>query len=199
MPQVPKAPTLDDVEIVAAVRRSDPSAAVAFHDRTRRHVDRTILRLLGRRTQDHDDLAQTAMIELVKSLAGFRGECSLDTWTSRVTAHTVFKELRRRKLERATFVDDLDAIDAASVNDDPASARSSLARVRVHLQALDPLKAWTVLLHDVAGYDLREIAEITEVSVTAAQSRLVRGRRELHERIQADPDLAEMLELRRPR
>jgi hypothetical protein len=40
------------------------AVAPAFHDRVRPAIDRTLVRLLGRRDVDHDDLAQRALIEL---------------------------------------------------------------------------------------------------------------------------------------
>ncbi|HEX2672579.1 MAG TPA: sigma factor-like helix-turn-helix DNA-binding protein [Polyangiaceae bacterium] len=49
-------------------------------------------------------------------------------------------------------------------------------------------------MHDVYGYDLKEVGQITGVSLAAAQSRLVRGRREIHERIKRDEALARFLQ-----
>jgi RNA polymerase sigma-70 factor, ECF subfamily len=190
-------PSLDDIELLTALRASDPSAATAFHDRARPQIDRTILRLLGRRDNDHEDFAQLAMIELVYAIEKFRGECSLDSWISMLTARVVYKQLRRRKLERRTFgVYDPETSTATSgrKTERDAMAKSAMARVTVHLQGIEEQKAWTFLLHDVRGYDLQEISEIMGVSVAAAQTRLVRGRREIHERIAADPELANVLE-----
>jgi RNA polymerase sigma-70 factor (ECF subfamily) len=187
----------DDTELLAAVRRGDPSAAASVYRRARPAAERTILQLLGPRDPDHDDLLQLSMIELVGSLGRFRGECSFDTWTSRITAHAVYKELRRRRSGGRLLADarEIEEMGPRSTNvEQSVSMRAMIGRVQAHIDALDPVKAWTVLLHDVCGHDLREIAEITEASVAAAQSRLVRGRAELHARIESDPDLAGALE-----
>ncbi|MGH7280448.1 MAG: RNA polymerase sigma factor [Polyangiaceae bacterium] len=188
---------LDDVEILSALRSCDTSVASQLYVRVRPQVDRTIVRLLGRRDSEHDDLVQLSMIALIGSLASFRGECSLDTWTSRVTARTVFNELRKRRSRNRLFDPccdgDVDTEGPASQSRQ-LSMRSALQQIRKHLDAIEPAKAWTVLLHDAWGYDLREIAEITGASIAAAQSRLVRGRAELQSRLERDNELAGILE-----
>jgi RNA polymerase sigma-70 factor (ECF subfamily) len=195
-------PALDDVEIIAAVREGDDSAAIALYRRARPQVEKTILSVLGRRDCDHDDLVQVSFVMLVRSMASFRGECSLDTWTSRITARALFKHLRRRSSDARVFDRSADVADMTSSAPDAEQAsvaRSTARRVRRHLDAMDPNKAWTIVLHDVCGHDLREIAEITGCSVAAAQTRLSRGRSELHERIALDPELADELTWRGPR
>lgn len=189
-------PSLDDTELLVAVRAGDASAAGALYARARPHVERTVARLLGAHDPDQEDLVQLSLIELVSSIRRFRGECSLDTWISRISAHAVFKEIRRRRSAGRLLASAREMHITAPRSTDlerELSDRNVIARIQGHLEAIDPVKAWTVMLHDVCGYDLREIADITEVSVAAAQSRLVRGRAELHSRIEKDRELADVL------
>jgi RNA polymerase sigma-70 factor (ECF subfamily) len=194
-PRLP-APALDDSELLASVERGDPDVAVALHDRLRPVVERALRRLLGARDRDHEDLTQQAMIEVVFTIDRFRRDCPLDAWASTVAAHVAYKHLRRRTTERRIFealrLDD-DNVALAHGTSHETSARSTLRRVLTHLDEIDELKAWAYVLHDVCGYDLREVAAITETTVAAAQSRLVRGRRELHERMATDPELAPLI------
>jgi DNA-directed RNA polymerase specialized sigma24 family protein len=67
------------------------------------------------------------------------------------------------------------------------------ARVREHLDELEPGKAEAFLLHDVCGFDAREVAGIAGISEAAAHARIARGRRELQQKLSADPELREAL------
>src|SRR5579859_2289582 len=99
----PPPAAFDDSELLAAVRKGDTSAAQAFHYRVRPQVDRTVRRLLGANDPDREDIVQNAMIDLVTTIDRFRGDCSLDSWTSTIAARRVYKHIRRRKFERRLF------------------------------------------------------------------------------------------------
>jgi RNA polymerase sigma-70 factor (ECF subfamily) len=180
------------------MRRGDPAAAATLHDRLRPQVDRVVRRLLGGADPDLGDVSQIAMMAIVDTIDRYRGESSLDSWASAIAAHTVYKHIRRRRTERRIF-GSLDA-DLLAETRGPSRTgrdvmmRETIRRVLVHLDGIEEAKAWTFVLHDVCGYDMREIATITGVSTAAAQTRLVRGRREVHERIAGDPELVDLLE-----
>jgi RNA polymerase sigma-70 factor, ECF subfamily len=189
--------SIDDSELLAAMRAGEKKVAALFHDRVRPQVDRTLRRLFGRRDGDFDDLRQQALVELVFTIHRFRGECSLDSWVSTVTGHLVYKHLRKRRTERRFFDllerDDLFPRGLVGTPKE-ALARSMLHRAARHLGTIDANKAWAFVLHDILGYDLIEVAQTMGVTVAAAQTRLVRGRREVHDRLAADPDLSGLLE-----
>jgi RNA polymerase sigma-70 factor (ECF subfamily) len=192
------AATARDAALVAALRAGDARVAAAFHDRVRPAIDRTLVRVLGGRDVDHDDLAQKALIELFTTIGSYRGECALDSWTSTLTARVVWKHLRRRKLERRMFegitAEDSMRLVAPVEVGSQAMMRGLVARIGALLEKIEPEKAGAFLLHDVCGYDLREVASITGSSVAAAQTRLSRGRRELHALVAADPELRDLIE-----
>ncbi|HVJ88845.1 MAG TPA: RNA polymerase sigma factor [Labilithrix sp.] len=193
----PKPPAPDDAQLLAAVHSGDEHAAAELHDRLRPRVDATIRALLGPGHSEHDDLAQQSFIELVLSLDRYRGECSLETWAATIAARIVFKFLRRRTTERKIFRDASDEDFVASPS--PASlkrqvvARNLAERIRRHIDQLDTAKAEAFLLHDVCGFDAREVARIAGISEAAAHARIARGRRELHEKLAADPELRDVL------
>jgi RNA polymerase sigma-70 factor (ECF subfamily) len=184
----------NDSLLVSAARSGNPDSATSLYDRVRPVVERTVSRLLGRSHSDFADMVQIAMIELIRSLGRFRGECSLDTWTSTISANVVYKHIRRRCLENRIFSRELAPEDVTHSSTQNPVMHGMVEQVFNHLQQMSPERAWAFLLHDVHGYTLDEVAKITGASVAAAQSRLMRGRRELHDRIASDPDLAGVLD-----
>ena len=189
-----------DDEILAAVRRGDAVVAEDFYWRIKPVVDRTVRRLIGRLDRDGEDLVQLALLQLIESLPSYRGECPLDAWVSSVAAHVVYKHIRRRRLERNIFESALDGDDELSARQKTPGIgqrilhRDAVMQVVDHLTTLRPDRAWAFLLHDVCGYSLDEVGHICGVSVVAAQSRLVRGRRDLHKLIAKDSQLTDVLE-----
>lgn len=185
-----------DLLLLEQVRAGKTAAAGAFHDRVRPIVERVVGRLLGSGDPDRDDLTQQALIELVLSVDRFRGDCPLDAWVAVIAARTVYKHIRRRRVERRLFL--LGSTESLELPDHAAGPvtlhRSSLRRIERHLKEMNRSRAWTFLLHDVHGFTLKEIGDITHSSSAAVQSRLVRGRKELHDRIRADAELVSVLE-----
>lgn len=188
-------PAIDDSQLLAGLKARDATLAAAFYGRVRPILDRTLLRLLGKKDVDYEDVAQRALYELVATIDRFRGECPLDAWISIVAARVAYRIIRRRRVERRLFaeVELEDTRDSRRGPSHGAAARQAIECVRRELAEMDPNRAWTFLLHDVYGYDLKEVGQITGASLSAAQSRLVRGRRELHERIRNDEALAQFL------
>lgn len=194
----PASASLDDATLLAAVRMGDPTVADALCRRVWPAVDRTVRRLLRRNDSEREDVTQLALIEIVRAIAGYRGESTLDTWVSAVTARVVYKQIRRRPFANHLSLDTIDEAalghPGAASGERTIAARELLARVIGHFDRAGEKLAWAFVLHDVLGYGLRDAAHIMGVSEAAAQSRLFRGRRRIHDSIAADQELADLLQ-----
>ena len=185
------ADSMSDEALVAALRQGDAQKAAILYDRLIRVVDGALVRILGRREQDHDDLVQSVFEQILVALNKdhWVGGSALRGWAAAVACHLGLNALRSRVRERRVVDRARDAeVEARRAGshvdaEREASARSELAQVCEELSALSREKATAVLLYDVFGHDLAEVAALTGVTVSAAQSRLVRGRKELHDRL----------------
>ncbi|HEX4478960.1 MAG TPA: RNA polymerase sigma factor [Polyangiaceae bacterium] len=180
-----------DADLIDALERGEGRACVELYDRLVGVVEGSLYRVLGRRDDSHDDLVQAAFEQIVLTLSKnrFSRACSLRSWAATVTTHVAFNSLRSRTRERKVVDRGRDGEVEARIRhsnadvEREATVREALDRVRFHLAAMDRKHAMTLFLHDVEGHELAEIAVLTSVSVAAAQSRLVRARKELQRRL----------------
>lgn len=153
-------------------------------------VDLVLRRLVGTRDPEFEDLQQSSMENVLTTFdrGRFRGDCPAGGWAAVIARNVAVDAIRVRKRERKIFAyEEAERAQAELVRDwgaglDPehlTGVQQQLRRIKGALMGLGPHKANVVLLHDVFGYQLEEIAGILSISVAAAQSRLVRGRREI--------------------
>lgn len=176
-----------DMELVLALRSGRRGAAEALYARVERVVERVLVKVLERRGPDYADLFQETFERLLRSLAHgrFEGACSLGTWAGAIASHVALDAIRARsKSRRYVDVEELErshVVDSSRV----IEARAELSELLDALAAIRPERARAVYLFDVMGHSLPEVAQLTDVTVAAAQSRLVRGRKELLARLRS--------------
>lgn len=185
------APAYTDEELFEGIAHGDERMAAEVYRRLLPAVEATLFRVLGRREPEHEDLVQSSFEQIILTLSERRyaQACSLKTWASTITAHVALKALRSRYRQRRLFntaVEPSELTERASGDEDVERTvvlQRELERLRGHLSDISPEQAEAVMLHDLMGHALAEIATITGVSIAAAQSRLVRGRKELQARL----------------
>jgi len=169
-----------DLELAARCRAGD---ADAFEELYRQHARRLfslVVRMVGS-AEDAEDLVQEVFLQAHRKLAGFRGESTLGTWLYRLTMNHCLDHLRGRqaKMSRATgSLDDEDAIEPMAPAPMVPQAISRLDLERA-IDALPPGSRAAFLLHDVEGFEHREIADILGISEGTSKSQVHKARLKL--------------------
>jgi RNA polymerase sigma-70 factor (ECF subfamily) len=193
-PRLALAPRLSDEELCRRLRAGDAWAAEAVYERIVNVVDAALYRLLGVGDQEREDLAQQAMERVISTIASGRymRDCSLTSWATLITQHLAIDAMRARTRDRRVFDRHVGTEAVELVADGQRSAdhllesRRRAERLRAALAAIPRASAEALVLHDLLGHNLAEVAELTGVSIAAAQSRLVRGRRKVVRLLEAE-------------
>jgi len=136
---------------------------------------------------DGEDVVQEALAKAIEAYPGAGAIAHMEGWLFRIAHNAALDFLRRRARENAAHSDeDLDmAVDPASGAEDRQIVAASLRT----FMRLPVAQRSTVVLMDVLGYSLDEIASIVNLSVAAIKAALHRGRARLRELAQEPEDL----------
>lgn len=132
---------------------------------------RNLVRYLVRGDVDADDLAQEAMVAIVRGLPSHRGEGSLDAWADRVAVRSTFAGLRRARRERARIDGGADLAAVPHPDGPPDDYAARRASVKL-LDQLPDDQRHVLVLHHVLGLSVPEIAEEIGAPFETVRSRL---------------------------
>ena len=170
-------------ELVERCRQGDRFAFEELVRLTHRRVYSLAYRLVNDRS-DAEDVAQEAYLRMFRGIAGFRQEAAFETWMHRIVTNCAMSHLRRRGrfgiLLRDEKQPDLPTPDRAQ---ELAVQRDELAR---GLAALPEGQRVTLLLKDVYGLSVREIATELGIEEGAVKVRVHRARKRLKEILEAE-------------
>src|SRR3954453_18093873 len=174
-----------DHELLRAHVDGDPEA---FPVLFRRHRDRlwaVALRTMGN-PEDAADGLQDGMIAAYRRAGSSRGDAAVPTWLPRVVVNACLDRIRAAKVRRAEpLPEDLDdfgdrgSLSTSTAEADPADLAVADERRRLVLAALNQLPAdqrAALVLVDMEGYPVAEVAQMLDCAVGTVKSRCSRGR-----------------------
>jgi RNA polymerase sigma-70 factor, ECF subfamily len=154
-----------------------------------RRVYAVCLQIAGNPTEA-EDLTQDAFLQLFRKIHTFRGESRFSTWLHRLTVNVVLMRLRKKRCPEVS-------LDATVEEEETSRPLIELGgpdlRLRGVLDCVNLSKAIEQLpegyremfiLHDVEGYEHKEIAKILGCSIGNSKSQLFKARRRLRELLQ---------------
>jgi RNA polymerase sigma-70 factor, ECF subfamily len=136
---------------------------------------------------DGEDVVQEALAKAIEAFPDAGAIAHVEGWLFRIAHNAALDFLRRRARENAARSDEDPemVVDPISGADDHQIAAASLRT----FMRLPVAQRSSVVLMDVLGYSLDEIAEIVNLSVAAIKAALHRGRARLRELAQEPDDL----------
>ena len=173
-------------DMVRRCVEGDTTAWRTLYDRHFPDVER-LVSSLGIVDAEADDICQEIFVIIYKNLARFRGEARLSTWIYRLATREAIRFARRRRLLRGLA--DLFARDkrAAAPTDWSESEAGRRHYLRQLLDKLPPERRLALVLYEIEGVPVSEIARISDCAENTVWTRLHRARTDLEKLAQEAP------------
>jgi RNA polymerase sigma-70 factor, ECF subfamily len=169
------------------VRLSQGGNEAAFEDLVRRHQQRVFALVNGilRRPDDVEDVAQQVFLKAYLGIKRFDQRAAFSTWLYKIAVNECWDYLRKKKVRPLVYEADLSEEQVSRLDgivsadrppegpNDRAEARELLERM---LDTLPEQDRQLLLLKEVEGFSVQELAEILKLNVNTVKVRLFRAR-----------------------
>jgi RNA polymerase sigma-70 factor (ECF subfamily) len=178
---------VDDVQIIAAVRRGD---AAAFNGLVLKYQDRllnSVSYIAGNR-EEAEDIVQDAFVQSFVKLDSFGGNSAFFTWLYRIAINAAISRRRKRRNEASIDARQEARGDEPTDHHERAEERvlreERAGQVQAALAALSEEHRTILVLREMEDCDYDQIAEILDVPVGTVRSRLHRARLQMREQLE---------------
>jgi RNA polymerase sigma-70 factor (ECF subfamily) len=173
----------DDQALLARARVGDVDAFAELVSRYEHRVRAVLLRLLDD-DRDVEEATQDCFVQAWRNLHRFRGDAAVFTWLYRIAVNEAFARLRRKRLPTTDIDEAPERIPSAADSAQDAAESSELeAFLAERIRALEPEYRAPLVLRDVIGLSNQEVADVLELSLPAAKSRIHRARMRIREEL----------------
>ncbi len=185
----------DDATLVKRAKEGDYAAFETLVSRHEQHAYWTALHILRQR-EDAEDAVQTAFLQALEHLDGFREEASFRTWLGRIVANASLKALRKRKgldtvsLDAGTteredgLIPHPEYLAVWRGTPEELAENSELRELLDKaIEALPEKHRLVFLLRDIEGLSVAETSNLLGISEANVKVRLLRARLAMRERL----------------
>ena len=170
-------PDGNSADLVARCQAGDVDAFAELYRHHSPRIFALACRMSGS-SEAGEDLLQEIFLQAHRKIRGFKGDSTVGTWLYRLAINHCldFVRSRQAKMEKAT--DSLDRDDAPPAG---ASHESPVERIDLEraIRQLPPGCREAFVLHDVEGYEHREIARMLGIAEGTSKSQVFKARMKL--------------------
>jgi RNA polymerase sigma-70 factor (ECF subfamily) len=167
-----------DRALLAAHVAGDPDAFSTLIGYHRDRLWAVALRTLGEREEAADAL-QDALLSAYRAAGSYRGEAKVTTWLHRVVVNACLDRVRRRQARPTVPLPEQGGSSEPVDRHDALAARETAIEIEAALAELPVEQRCAILLVDVHGMPVDDVAAVLGVPSGTVKSRCSRGRARL--------------------
>jgi RNA polymerase sigma-70 factor, ECF subfamily len=165
------------MELVARCRAGDVDAFETLYRRHAARIYSLACRMAGSQ-EDGEDLVQEIFLQAHRKLGSFKGDSSIGTWLYRLAVNHCLDFVRSRQAKMNKLTETLDAESSFE-----PTARRDMPIARLDLErAIERLPEGcreAFVLHDVEGFDHKEVAGLLGIAEGTSKSQVFKARMKL--------------------